>query len=166
MTQITFKGTPIHTVGSLPSLHAKAPDFTLVDSDLRSCSLKDFAGKKKLLATVPSLDTGVCSLMTKHLNQFAITHPHYEVLVVSADLPFAQKRFCQAEKVQNVRTLSMMRDKEFGRAYGVLMQDGPLAGLLARALFVLNESNELLYAELVAEVTHEPQYDKAFQYSG
>ncbi len=164
MTQITFKGTPIHTIGSLPAVHAKAPHFTLVDGQLNSRSWKDFGGKRTILATVPSLDTGVCSTMTKRLNQFAIAHPHGQILVVSADLPFAQKRFCDIEKVQNVHTLSMMRDKEFGHAYGLLIQDGPLAGLLARSLFVLNEKGEILYRELVAEVTHEPNYEAAFAY--
>lgn len=162
MTQITFKGKPMHIAGQLPSLGTAVPDFVLVDGALVDRSLKDFAGKSKLIATVPSLDTAVCSTMTQRLNQFAATHPHVLVLVVSADLPFAQTRFCSAESVQNVRTLSMMRDKEFGRMYGLLIQDGPLAGLLARSLWVVDRNNQLLYRELVAEITHEPNYEAAF----
>ena len=159
--QVTFKGRPIHLVGHLPSLHALAPDFVLVNHDLEDISLANFRGKKKLLATVPSLDTNVCSTMTQHLNSFAKKHHHGVVIVVSADLPFAQKRFCSSEHVHNVSVLSMMRNKDFGKAYGLLMQDGPLGGLLARSLMVLDEKDHLLYAEVVSEVTHEPNYEKA-----
>ncbi len=162
MAQISLKGNPIHTTGNIPALHIKAPDFKLVDKDLRDRSLHEFQGKRKILATAPSLDTGTCSIMTKHLNEFAKKHPDVMVIVVSADLPFAQKRFCETEQVHNVLTCSMMRDKEFGKSYGLLIQDGPLAGILARALFVLDEKDHILYAELVSEVTKEPNYHKAF----
>lgn len=163
MAQITFKGKPTKTIGNLPSLHTKAPDFRLVDKDLGDHTLQQFHGKRKLIATVPSLDTGVCSLMTKHFNEFAKKHPGAVIITVSADLPFAQKRFCEGEGVHNVMTLSMMRDKEFGKGYGVLIIDGPLAGILARSVLVLDEKDHVLYAELVPEITQEPNYHKALE---
>ncbi len=163
MAKLTLKGNPIHTSGQLPALHAKAPDFRLVDKDLKDHTLQEFQGKRKLLATVPSLDTGVCSIMTKHFNEFAKKHPNAVVITVSADLPFAQKRFCEQEGVHNILTLSMMRDKEFGKAYGILIQDGPLAGILARSVLVLDEKDHVIYAELVPEITQEPNYRKALE---
>ncbi len=158
MVQITLKGNPIHTSGPLPVLQAKAPDFTLVDRDLKDRHLTEWHGKKKLLCTVPSLDTGVCSLMTKHMNETAKKHPNIVILTISADLPFAQKRFCEGEGVHNVLTLSMMRNKDFGKAYGLLIQDSPLAGLLARSILLLDEKDHLLYVELVPEIGSEPNY--------
>ncbi len=164
MPQITFKGTPVHTTGNLPPVHSKAPDFKLVDKDLKDHSLAEFQGKRKVLSTVPSLDTGVCSAMTKHLNEFAKKHPDCVFITVSADLPFAQKRFCEGENVHNVLTLSMMRNKDFGKSYGILMQDGPLAGILARSLFILDEKDHVLYIEVVPEITTEPNYHKALEF--
>lgn len=158
MSQITLKGTTIHTAGNLPTLHTKVPDFTLVDRDLKDRHLSEFQGKKKILATVPSLDTDVCSLMTKHFNELAKKHPDLMIITISADLPFAQKRFCQKEGVHNILTLSMMRNKDFGKAYGILLVDGPLSGILARAVFLLDEKNHLLYSELVPEIAQEPNY--------
>jgi thioredoxin-dependent peroxiredoxin len=163
MAQVMFKGKPIHTTGNLPAKSFRAPDFVLVDHDLLDRSLSSYKGKKKLIATVPSLDTGVCSTMTKQLNQFAKTHPDTQILVISADLPFAQKRFCTAENVHNVTTLSMMRSKDFGKAYGVLIQDGPLAGILARSITVLDQNDQVIYTELVSEITREPDYQKALK---
>ncbi|HSX38613.1 MAG TPA: thiol peroxidase [Chlamydiales bacterium] len=163
MAQVTFKGKPIHISGNLPALHTKAPDFKLVDKNLNDRFLNDFQGKKKLIATVPSLDTEVCSLMTKHFNHFGETHKNFYFITVSADLPFAQKRFCESENVHNVLTLSMMRNKDFGKAYGVLMEDGPLAGILARSIVVLDEKDHVIYTELVSEITQEPNYQQAFQ---
>lgn len=160
MAPIKFKGNPIHTVGNLPAVGTKVPPFRLVDKDLKERTLSEFAGKKKLLSTVPSLDTGVCSAMTKHLNDLAKKHPDLALLTISADLPFAQDRFCKAENVHNVLILSMMRDKEFGKAYGLLIQDGPLAGLLARSVLLLDEKDHVVYSELVPEITHEPNYQK------
>jgi thiol peroxidase len=160
MAQVTFKGTAIHTTGNLPIIHSHAPDFVLVTQDLEDRTLASYKGKRKIIATVPSIDTGVCSTMTKHLNDIAKSHPDIAVLVVSADLPFAQKRFCSAEKVQNVTTLSMMRSKEFGKAYGVLIQDGPLAGILARSVTILDEKDQVIYSQLVSEITQEPDYQK------
>ena len=166
MAQITLKGKQVHTLGHLPALQTKAPDFRLVDKDLKDHTLQEFRGKKKLLATVPSLDTATCSLMTKHFNEFAKKHPGIAIITVSADLPFAQKRFCEQESVHSVITLSMMRDKEFGKAYGILIQDGPLAGILARAVFVIDEKDHVLYVELVSEITQEPNYHHALTYLG
>jgi thiol peroxidase len=163
MAQITLKGQPIHTVGNLPPLHTKAPDFKLVDKDLKDHSLQEFHGKRKILTTVPSLDTGTCSTMTKHFNELAKKHPNLVVLTISADLPFAQKRFCETENAHNIHTLSMMRNKEFGKSYGLLIEDGPLAGILARSVIVLDEKDHVLYSELVSEVTQEPNYHKALE---
>ncbi|OGN64506.1 MAG: lipid hydroperoxide peroxidase [Chlamydiae bacterium RIFCSPHIGHO2_12_FULL_49_9] len=161
MAQITLKGNPIHTKGNLPPLHTRAPDFHLVDKDLNNKALRDFQGKKMLIATAPSLDTGVCSLMAKHLNEWVKKHPDVVILFVSADLPFAQKRFCEKENVHNVHILSMMRDKSFGETYGLLIQDGPLAGILARSIIALDEKGHVLYTELVPEIAQEPNYKKA-----
>lgn len=163
MVQLTLKGKPVHTTGNTPSVHTKVHDFRLVDANLQEHSLAEFHGKRKILATVPSLDTGTCSIMTKHLNEFAKKHPDFVFIVVSCDLPFAQKRFCETEKTHNVLTLSMMRDKAFGQSYGLLLQDGPIAGLLARSLMVLDEKDHLLYIEVVPEITQEPDYHKAFE---
>ena len=116
-----------------------------------------------MLNIVPSLDTPVCALSTRKFNQKASSLNNTAVLVISADLPFAQKRFCDAEKVNNVHTFSMMRDKEFGKSYGLLIQDGPLAGLLARSLFVLDDKDQIIHSELVGEITQEPNYLKAFE---
>ncbi len=163
MAETKFKGHPVHTVGNIPNLHMKAPDFRLVDKDLKERTLHEFQGKRKLLSTVPSLDTGTCSTMTKHINEFAKKHPNFVFLTISADLPFAQKRFCEHEGVHNVITLSMMRDKEFGKSYGLLIQDSPIAGLLARSVLVLDEKEHVLHVELVPEITQEPNYHKAFE---
>lgn len=164
MAEITLKGVPVHTAGHLPVIQTKAPDFRLVDRDLKDRSLQEFRGKRKIIGTVPSLDTSTCSLMTKHLNEFAKKHPNVVIITVSADLPFAQKRFCEGEGVHNTITLSMMRDKEFGKAYGVLIQDGPLAGILARAVFALDEKDHVLYVELVSEITKEPNYHEIHKF--
>lgn len=160
---VTLKGKPIQLTGHLPALNTKAPNFHLVDKDLHDRTLQEFNGKRKLLATVPSLDTSTCSIMTKHFNDFGKKHPNVILITVSADLPFAQKRFCEHEDVRNVLTLSMMRDKEFGKSYGLLIADGPLSGILARSVFVLDEKDHILYHELVPEITQEPNYHKALE---
>jgi thiol peroxidase len=161
MVTVTLKGAPIHTSGELPSIGSAAPDFTLVDGNLKERSLKEFKGKRLLLSIVPSLDTPVCSLSTKKFNDTAKKDPNVIILVISADLPFAQKRFCQQEKIENVITLSMMRSKDFAKAYGVLMIDGPLAGLCARSVLVLDQNHRVIYREQVPEIAQEPSYDKA-----
>lgn len=163
MAKITLKGTPVHTSGQLPALGNKAPDFKLVDGELHDRSLADYQGKRKLLNIVPSLDTAVCALSTKKFNEALAKHPEIAVLVISADLPFAQKRFCSAEHTKNVTPLSMMRSKDFGKDYGVLILDGVLAGLLARSIVILDEHNNVIYTEQVPEIGQEPNYEKALQ---
>ncbi len=163
MADVTLKGNPIRTHGNLPSVGTKAPDFRLVGKDLHDRTLKDYAGKRKLLSIVPSLDTATCSLSTKKFNEKIASHPEVVVLVVSADLPFAQKRMCEAEHVENVIALSMMRSKDFGKDYGVLIETGPLAGICARAVVVLDEQDRVIYTQLVPEITQEPDYDKALK---
>lgn len=158
MNTLTLKGKPVHTAGHVPQVHTKAPQFTLVDKELKEHTLKQFQGKKKVIATVPSLDTPTCSLMTKHLNNLAKKHEDVVFLTVSADLPFAQQRFCETESVHNMLTLSCFRNQEFGKSYGVLLEDSVIAGLLARAIFVLDEKDHILLAQIVPEITHEPDY--------
>lgn len=161
MATITFKGAPINTNGALPAVGAPAPDFKLVAANLKDVSLADYAGKKKLLNIVPSLDTPVCALSTKKFNEHAKTHPDTVILVISADLPFAQGRFCGNEGLSNVVALSLMRSRQFAEDYGVLVTDGPLAGLTARAVVVLDENDVVRHAELVPEIAQEPDYEAA-----
>ena len=163
MAKITLKGNPVETSGELPALNSKAPDFTLVDQNLKDRHLSDFKGKK-LLSIVPSLDTPTCSLSTKKFSEAVKANPKLTVLVISADLPFAQKRMCGAEGVANITTLSMMRDKKFAKDYGVLIATGPLAGICTRAVLVLDENDKVIYAQLVPEIAQEPDYDKALSY--
>lgn len=161
MAKITFKGNPINTSGDLPKVGAKAPDFKLTNGELKDVTLGDFKGKKKILNIVPSLDTGICATSAKKFNEQVPKLKNTVVLVVSGDLPFAQGRFCGAENAKNIVTLSMMRDKSFAKDYGVLMNDGPLAGIAARAVVVVDENDKVVYTELVPEIAQEPNYDKA-----
>ena len=161
MAKITLKGTPIETVGSLPAVGSKAPDFKLTKGDLSDVSLADFAGKKKLLNIVPSLDTGVCAASARKFNQEATSVPGAILLTISTDLPFAQKRFCEAEGIANVVPLSELRARSFGEAYGVRISTGPLAGVLSRAVVVLDEKDVVAYTEQVPEITQEPNYSAA-----
>lgn len=161
MATITLKGTQIHTNGELPKVGTHAPDFVLTTGDLQDVGLKDFAGKKKILSIVPSLDTGVCAISAKKFNDAAKNNPNIAVLIISCDLPFAQKRMCQHDSLEKITTLSMMRSKDFAKQYGILIGDGPLAGLAARAVIVLDEENKVLYTELVPEIAQEPDYQKA-----
>ncbi len=163
MATISLRGTPVHTVGELPKVGESAPNFVLVDAKLQDKTLADFAGKKLLLSIVPSLDTPVCATSSKRFNTLAAAHPDVVMAMVSADLPFAQGRFCGAEKLSNIQTLSMMRSRAFAKDYGVLMQDGPLAGITARAVLVLDEQGKVLHAELVPDVAQEPDYDAAMR---
>lgn len=166
MASVTFKGAEIHTNGDLPQVHAQAPDFQLVDKDLNNRTLADFSGKKRILNIVPSLDTPVCAESTRKFNQYAREHPDSLILVVSADLPFAQQRFCGDEGLDNVVPLSMMRDKSFAQNYGVLIKDGPLAGLAARAIVVLDEDDRVIHQQLVPEIAEEPDYQQALDALG
>jgi thioredoxin-dependent peroxiredoxin len=161
MATVTLKGNPIHTIGDLPRVGAKAPDFKLTSGELKDVSLKDYAGKKKVLNIVPSLDTAVCATSTRKFNEKAGQLANTVVLVVSSDLPFASKRFCTTEGLQNVVPLSLMRSRDFAKDYGVLLTDGPLAGICARAVVVVNEKDEVVHAELVPEIGQEPNYDAA-----
>ena len=161
MAQVTLHGSPINTSGDLPAVGSKAPDFQLVDGELNDVKLSDFRGKKKLLSIVPSLDTPTCATSTKVFNERLGGRDDVVVLVVSADLPFAQGRFCAAEGTADVKTLSMMRSRNFAKDYGMLIVDGPLAGITARAALVLDETDTVLHAELVGEIGDEPDYDAA-----
>ena len=161
MATVTLKGSPIHTSGELPAVGAAAPDFRLTGADLKDVSLADYKGKRKILNIVPSLDTPVCATSTRKFNEQGGKLPNTVVLVVSADLPFAAKRFCVAEGLQNVVTLSTFRAKEFAQRWGVTLVDGPLAGVTARAVVVIDEHDKVTYTELVPEIAQEPNYDKA-----
>lgn len=158
---VTLGGAPLTLYGSFPAVGRIAPTFTLVDKELKDVTLESFAGKRKVLNIVPSLDTAVCATSTRKFNQSASQLENTVVLVISADLPFAMSRFCVAEGLENVVTLSLMRGRDFMRNYGVKIADTVLAGLTARAVLVLNESNRVLHAELVDDITHEPNYDAA-----
>jgi thiol peroxidase len=161
MASITLHGTPIKTNGELPTVGSQAPDFTLTDADLNDLSLADFVGKKKLLNIIPSIDTPTCATSTRVFNEKLGDRDDVVVLVVSADLPFAQSRFCGAEGTADVKPLSMMRNKQFADDYGVMIQDGPLAGITARAVVVLDTNNKVLHTEMVAEIADEPAYPAA-----
>ena len=161
MATVTLKGNPIHTNGELPQKGAQAPAFTLTGVDLKDVGLGEWKGKKKILNIVPSLDTAVCATSTRKFNENGGQLPNTVVLVVSADLPFAMKRFCTTEGLQNVVSLSMIRGKNFAKDYGVLLTDGPLAGLSARAVLVLDENDKVIHSELVPEIGQEPNYDAA-----
>ncbi len=161
MARITLKGSPYETSGELPSVGSQAPDFRLVDNEMNDVTLASHAGKQKVLSIVPSLDTGVCAESTRKFNQRAADLGHAVVLVVSSDLPFAQTRFCGAEGIEGVSTLSLMRSRAFARDYGVLITNGPLEGIMARAIVVLDENDKVVYTQLVPEIGQEPDYDSA-----
>jgi len=161
MTTVTLAGNPIRVGGRFPAKGDQAPAFSLVAADLRDVKLGDFAGKKKVLNIVPSLDTPTCATSTRKFNQTAGGLHGTVVLVISADLPFAAKRFCETEGLKNVVPLSTMRGREFLRDYGVEIEEGPLAGLTARAVVVLDANDRVLHAELVPEIKQEPDYDAA-----
>lgn len=161
MATVHLKGNSVHTNGELPAVGSLAPDFTLVGGDLADVSLAGFAGKLKVLNIVPSLDTAVCAASARRFNEAAASLDRTVVLVISADLPFAQTRFCTVEGLANVVPLSMMRDRTFAEDYGVLLVDGPLAGLCARAVVVLDADNRVIHRQLVDEITTEPDYEAA-----
>ena len=161
MAEITLKGNPINTCGNLPAVGSQAPDFVLTKADLSNISLGDFAGKTKILSIVPSLDTPVCQTSTKRFNQEAASLSDTVVISVSRDLPFASKRFCEAEGIENCIAASEMRNRGFGEAYGMEIIDGPLAGVLGRAIVVIDGSDKIVHTELVPEIAQEPDYDAA-----
>ncbi len=158
---VRLDGAPVTLFGKFPEVGQAAPAFTLVDKDLKDVALKDFAGKRKVLNIVPSLDTAVCASSARKFNEAASKLNNTVVLLISADLPFAMSRFCVAEGLENVVPLSLMRGRDFMRNYGVKIADTVLAGLAARAVLVLDEHDRVLHAELVSDITHEPNYDSA-----
>ena len=166
MAQTALQGNPVNLAGELPAVGTPAPDFKLVDKDLGDKTLKDFAGKKVLLNIVPSLDTPVCATSTRKFNESFAGRDDAVCLVVSADLPFAVGRFCAAEGIDNVHALTMMRSRNFGKDYGVLIEDGPLAGITARAIVVIDAAGKVVYTELVPEIGEEPDYDAALKALG
>ena len=161
MSTVTLAGNPIHLAGQFPKVGDGAPSFTLVGTDLADVSLKDYAGKRKVLNIVPSLHTPLCQTSTRKFNERASAQHNTVVLVIAADLPFAMKRFCETEGLKNVVSLSTMRGREFMANYGVEIIDGPLAGITARAVVVLDEHDKVVHAELVPEIKQEPNYDAA-----
>lgn len=161
MSQITLGGQTVNTIGNLPAIKTKAAAFTLVKQDLSELSLSDLKGKNVLLNIFPSLDTGICAASVRRFNKEAAGLSNTVVLAISADLPFAAGRFCTTEGIDNVVPLSVFRDQAFGKDYGVLLIDGPLKGLLARSLVVIDSEGEILYTELVSEIKDEPNYEAA-----
>ncbi|WP_020526300.1 thiol peroxidase [Flexithrix dorotheae] len=161
MASITLKGNPINTIGDLPATGTSAADFTLTKTDLSPASLKDFEGKKVVLNIFPSVDTGICAASVRSFNEKLNSLDNTVVLCISKDLPFAHNRFCEAEGLKNVIPLSDFKSSEFGDAYQVTIKDGPLAGLLSRAIVVIDENGKIVYTEQVPEIVQEPDYDKA-----
>jgi len=161
MATITLQGTPVETIGSLPAVGKPAPAFKLVKTDLSEADSREFAGKNIILNIFPSLDTSVCAASVRRFNKEASESPNTVVLCISADLPFAHKRFCEAEGLNDVIPLSVFRSPEFGRDYGVTFVSGPLSGLLSRAVVIIDRSGKVAYAEQVPEITQEPDYDEA-----
>ncbi|WP_319549069.1 thiol peroxidase [Desulfogranum marinum] len=161
MAQITLQGNAIETVGNLPAQGAAAPAFTLVKTDLSDVSLSDFSGKKVVLNIFPSIDTSVCAASVRRFNEIASQNDNTVVLCVSADLPFAHQRFCEVDGLDNVVPVSVFRSPAFGNDYGVTITTGPIAGLLSRAVVVVDEKGDVAYSEQVPEITEEPNYDAA-----
>ena len=161
MASITLGGNPIHTNGELPAVGSKAADFNLIKTDLGTSSLADFAGSRVVFNIFPSIDTGTCAASVRKFNEKASTVSNTKVLCISRDLPFAQKRFCGAEGLENVINLSDFKDGSFGKNYGLEITDGPLAGLHSRVVLVVDENGTILYAEQVNEIADEPNYEAA-----
>ncbi|MEK1938915.1 MAG: thiol peroxidase [Pseudomonas sp.] len=161
MAQVTLRGNPIQVTGELPQAGQKAPAFSLVGADLSDVTLASLAGKRKVLNIFPSVDTPTCATSVRKFNAETSNLANTVVLCISADLPFAQARFCGAEGLQNVVNLSTMRGAEFLKDYGVAIANGPLAGVAARAVVVLDENDKVLHSELVAEIGSEPNYEAA-----
>jgi len=159
MATTKFKGTDVHTNGSLPVVGSQAPDFTLVGGGLQEIHLSDYKGKRVLLNIFPSIDTGTCAASVRNFNKWAASQDNVTVICVSKDLPFAQGRFCGAEGIENVVTASDFRYHSFATDYGVLLTDGPLQGLIARSVVAIDENGKVLYTELVSEITEEPSYE-------
>lgn len=163
MTKITLKGNPINTIGKLPKVGKKAPKFTLVKNDLSKVKLADFKGSKLILNISPSLDTGTCAASIRQFNKEATKLENTKVLYISRDLPFAQARFCGAEGIENVVTLSDFAKGKFGKKYGLTIVDGPMKNLLSRAIVIINEEGVVTYSEQVPEIVDEPNYEAALK---
>ncbi len=166
MSEVTFKGQPISINGQFPRVGGTAPGFQLVGGDLSDVTLSDYAGKRKVLNIFPSIDTPTCAMSVRRFNELASRLDNVVVLCISADLPFAQARFCGAEGLDRVANLSLMRGRQFLNDYGVAIASGPLAGLAARAVLVLDEHDRVIHAELVSEIAHEPDYEVALKALG
>ena len=163
MAQITLQGNVVNTNGDIPNNGTSAPDFVLVDSELNDINLSNYSGKNKVLTIIPSLDTPVCQKSTKIFNEKVAYIPDTVLLAVSADLPFAMKRFCVQESLNSVKPLSMMRSRNFAKDYGVLLTDGPLSGITARAVIVIDKEDKIIYSELVQEIANEPNYENVIK---
>jgi len=161
MATITLKGTAIETIGDLPNVGAKAPSFTLTKRDFSETNLDDFAGKRMVLNIFPSIDTPVCATSVRRFNVEASKLENSVVLCISADLPFAHERFCGAEGIDDVLSLSSFRSEAFGKDYGVKITSGPLTGLMSRAIVIIDESGKVIYTEQVPEIVQEPNYEAA-----
>lgn len=161
MATITFKGNPVETIGALPAVNTKAPDFTLAKTDLSDVSKSDFAGKRLILNIFPSIDTPVCAASARRFNQEAGSFENTVVLCISADLPFAHNRFCELEGLKDVVPLSVFRSPGFGKDYGVAITTGPLAGLMSRAIVIIDDSGTVTYTQQVPEIAEEPDYNEA-----
>jgi thiol peroxidase len=162
MATVTFKGSEVKTNGSLPAVGTTAPDFKLVGAGLNEISIADFKGKRVVLNIFPSIDTGVCAASVRNFNKLAAATDNVVVICVSKDLPFAASRFCGAEGLDKVITASDFRYNNFATDYGVLMTDGPLAGLMARSVVAFDENGKVVYNQLVPEITEEPNYEIKF----
>jgi len=163
MAKITLKGNPVKTIGSLPKIGKKAPKFTLIKSDLSKAKLKDFKGSKLILNIFPSIDTGTCASSVRNFNKEAANLENTKVLCISRDLQFAQARFCGAEGLENVITLSDFAKGKFGKSYGLTIKDGPLSNLHSRAIVIINEEGIVTYTEQVPEIVDEPNYEAALK---
>ena len=163
METTAFKGTPVHTCGHLPHTGSQAPRFTLTRGDLTELRSEELKGRRIVLNIFPSLDTAVCATSVRKFNQLAASLDNTTVVAVSKDLPFAQSRFCTTEGIENLIAASAFRSPEFARDYGIEMVDGPLAGLLARAVVIIDETGRIVYTELVPEITREPDYEAAIK---
>lgn len=163
MAKITLKGNPFKTVGTLPKVGTKAPKFNLTKADLSKAKLKDFKGSKIILNVFPSVDTGTCAASVRKFNEEAAKLENTKVLCISRDLPFAQARFCGAEGLENVITLSDFAKGKFGKAYGLTIDDGPLADLHSRAIVIIDEEGTVTYTQQVPEIVDEPNYEEALK---
>lgn len=161
MAKVTLKGNEVNTNSNIVEVGSSAPNFLLVDSELNDVNLENFSGKNKILSIVPSLDTPVCQKSTKIFNEKVNDLDDTVMLIVSSDLPFAMKRFCTSESLENVIPVSMMRSRNFAKDYGVLLIDGPLSGITTRAIVTISKDNKILHSELVSEIADEPNYQAA-----